>query len=278
MRRVLVSVDFSECSEYAAKAAASLVRKTKGKLFVFHVITVPDYEGQKIQALEELPDTSKTLQQIRNKFEEFLKKPFFKGINTAEIILFNDVYQTLIDFSEENDIDLIVVGSHGSSGIRQLIIGSNTQKLIRLSNCPVLVVKNNIIKFDLKKVVFATDFSSQSYHAFMKMSELFEIYKSKVFLLKVVTKDDFEITSDIRKKAKRFADDLGLKNFSTEFINHHSVYEGILEYSQEVKPDIIAMSTEGRSLLYQVFNESIAEKVVNESDLPVLCVKIENNN
>jgi len=277
MKRVLVPIDFSECSEYAAKVAASIVRKNNGKLFLLHVLNLPQYQDEKVKSIEDIPEVQPALMQIRAKFAEFVKKPFLRGINIAEVLLFENVYDTVTEFSRENDINLVVMGSHGSAGIREFFIGSNTQKIVRMSDAPVLAVKNDIKRFDLKKVVFATDFSSNSFHAFERIEMLFNLYKSKIYFLKVNTKENFETSNITKSKAEPFLKDIRFKDSELVVINHTSIAAGIIEFADELKPDIIAMATEGRNTLYQIFNESIAEKIVNHSSFPILSVKIDND-
>jgi len=271
--RILVPVDFSECSVNAVKAAASIARKSDGKLFLLHIVSLPAYLSDKLEVIEQIPGGSETLQLIRRNFAGLLKMPFLRDVNAMEVILFENVYQTIINFAEENQIDLIVMGSHGASGFREFFIGSNTQKVVRMSECPVLTIKHPVQKVNINNVLLATDFGESSIMSFEKFNKLFRIYQTKIHLLKVITREEFETTYESLEKAENFVKALGLKNYNINIINHSSIHEGINDFAERLKPSLIALITEGRSQLYQIFNESIAEKLVNRSNYPVLSVK-----
>lgn len=272
--RILVPVDFSECSLNALRVAASVARKSKGKIFLIHILALPAYFSEKFEVIEELPGGAETLNFIRLHFAEILKMPFMRGINAMEVILFENVYQTIVDFASENEIDLIVMGSHGASGFREFFIGSNTQKVVRTSECPVLTIKHRIERFQLKNVLFATDFSELSAMAFEKFHHIFRFWKPKYNFLKVITPDEFESTAETMEKSRIFAEMLKPENYKITILNHYNILDGISEYSNQIKPSLIALNTQGRTQLYQVFNESITEKLVNRSEYPVLSVKI----
>ena len=84
---------------------------------------------------------------------------------------FHKAFEGVIEESEKLEVDLIVMGSQGATGLKEMLVGSNTEKVVRLSNIPVLVIKEDIDEFDIKDIVFASDFSDESKKTFPKVLE-----------------------------------------------------------------------------------------------------------
>ncbi len=79
--------------------------------------------------------------------------PFLKGLTVVETIQFQHAFSGIIDESEKNNIDLIVMGSQGASGLQEMFIGSNTEKVVRRSNVPVLVIKTSVEDFVVNDII-----------------------------------------------------------------------------------------------------------------------------
>ena len=92
------------------------------------------------------------------------------------------------------------MGSSGSSGIEEMLIGSNTEKVVRLSDIPVLVVKKDLDTFNIKNIVFASDFTKEIKKPFLKMIEFANIFDANLALVMICTPNSFK-TILILKKA-----------------------------------------------------------------------------
>jgi F0F1-type ATP synthase alpha subunit len=94
--------------------------------------------------------------------EKLMDVDYLKGINASEAIEFKKVAEGVIVTSEKNSVDLIVMGSHGTSGFDELMVGSNAEKIVRFSTIPVLVIKKGGKEFKARNFVFASDFSKET--------------------------------------------------------------------------------------------------------------------
>jgi len=269
MKRVLVPTDFSQPAGYALRVAASIVRRSEGRLFLMHVMDIPEPDSE--NNID--PKWQLLLNQTEKKFKEIFAEDFMSDINTAEIIGYENILENITRFSEENEIELIVMGSYGASGIREKLMGSNAQKVVRNVDVPVLIVKNEISDFNPADMVFASDFGQESYDSFLDVMGMVHHFNARLHLLKVITRSAFENNYVTTALMQNFIQYFKLRNVTKNVFNDESVVDGILNFSDSIQADLIALCTEGRSPMYQIFNESVAEKLVNLSERPILTVK-----
>lgn len=275
MRKILVPTDFSECADYATEVAANIARKVNARLIIMHIINIPSYESN--MTIQDSKDTAEglfMLKLVKKRFKELLEKPFLKDVNVIELIEFDNVYESIAKQAKEQGAGMIVMGSRGSSGAEEVFIGSNTERVIRRAEVPVLTVKERVENFEMKDIVFASNFYGESYGIFTKIMELATIYDSRIHLLKVVTPGNFETTRYSLRLIDDFVEKTGLKNYDYHIYNDEKVENGIYHFCEEAKPDVIAMETHGWTGLKHFLLGSITEGVANHSALPVLSIKI----
>lgn len=274
MKNILVPTDFSDYANYAAEIACSIARKSGGRIYLMHVVDIPTYVDTHGASFGDIPEGIAALRYTKQQFKELLKKDFFNNVNVGEVLQFNDVFTNISAFANENEIDLIVMGSHGSSGFKEIFIGSNTQKIVRTAKCPVLTVKDRIENFDIKNLVFASEFNEDTFEAYNSIVKIADYFNANIDLVKVITKDNFESQKTSNELIEKFVDEFGLTKYTATIYNSDSVENGINEFASDRKADVIAVTTHGRSTFSQMFQDSMAEKLVNHSELPVLSVKI----
>ena len=193
MKRILVPTDFSDCADRATEVAAQIARATDSRLYLMHIINMPSYESN--AGIGQSPDMAEGIffmKLAQKKFKELLAKPFLEKVNVVELIQYNSVYESISAQAKENEIDLVVMGSHGVSGSKEFFVGSNTERVIRSCDAPVLTIKNKHENFVPRDIVFASNFFEESYSVFEHVKLFAEVFESKVHLLKVVTPQHFE--------------------------------------------------------------------------------------
>jgi len=185
------------------------------------------------------------------------------------------MWEAITDERFENT-DLIVMGSHGLSGYNNFFIGSNTEKIVRRANAPVLTIKDEIEDFTIKKMVFASNFLDESYQAFEKIKYFADLYNAHIDLLKVITPKNFESTPVSQKLIKNFVKKFNLKNYAANIYNAHDIEKGIIDFSDVQEADLIAIETHGRTGFAHLINGSLAEDLVKHETKPVLSIKMQN--
>ena len=153
MKSILVPVDFSKQAEYAAKTASIIAKQTNAKIFLLHMLELPSgvIDPSSFNSSSNSPTTLLYLKRAYENFEDFKKLPFFEGIEMEDSVLFHKAYEGIIDESIKQDCDLIIMGSRGTSGLEEMLVGSNTEKVVRNSEIPVLVVKQSVENFKIEK-------------------------------------------------------------------------------------------------------------------------------
>lgn len=276
MKKILVPTDFSEYAMHAAKLAADIARKFEARIYFLHVVDMPTYESGIIpgQSQQDVAEGLFILKKVKKDFKELMDQDFLKDINVAEAIQFDGVYESVVAQAEKHDIDLIVMGTHGSSGyVNDFFMGSNTDKIVRLSKTPVLTTREEIKDPSFKKIVFASDFDEGVDTSFNRIAEIVKFFDAKVDLVRVITRDDFYYSAPMLSIMEDFAKSNGLKDYDCHIHSAESVQTGINEFAQSNDADIITTVTHGRRGLARLFNGSITGDMMKSSPLPVMTVK-----
>lgn len=276
MKRILVPVDFSQEAESAAKVAATIARKTGSEIFLVHMLELPvtTIDPAEMNTISSEPQIIYFMKLAHQKFDKFKKLPFLKGLRVVESIQFQHAFSGIIDESEKNNIDLIVMGSQGASGLQEMFIGSNTEKVVRRSKIPVLVIKQSIEEFAVNDILFASDFNKESKSTFNRVIDFANLFEAKVHLLYVNTIHNFNTTKNIESRIAKFMKDFDFDNYTQNIYNDISIEKGILSYARDIDADLIALNTHGRSGLSQLFNGSIGQELANHALRPVVTFKI----
>ncbi|WP_317132114.1 universal stress protein [Seonamhaeicola maritimus] len=276
MKKIIVPIDFSEYSEYALKAAAKLAKKNNAELLALHMLEMSDI--MLTGAGEQPQKIIYFLKLAEQKFEEFLKKDYLEGISITPIVKHFKVFSEVNEVAKKYDADLIVMGSHGVSGAKEFFIGSNTERVVRSSEIPVLVVKNDMLEANFDIVAIACDFSEETIETYLKASNMFSNMDSKMYLIHVnLPNDRFKSSIEIENEVVNFFTKAegNLNNMSdVHYVSDYTVEDGILNSANKLGADLIIVPTHGRKGLAHFFQGSVGEDVANHATLPVMTFKI----
>ncbi|SDS43992.1 Nucleotide-binding universal stress protein, UspA family [Polaribacter sp. KT25b] len=276
MKTILVPIDFSKSSEYAAKMAAKIALKMDATVYLIHLIELPKgVIDMGFASRFSIPESMLYLRKVREKVLEFKENFFNKDIQVEYFIKLNNPFEGIIKYADKIDADLIVMGTKGHSNFKEIRIGSNTEKVVRTSTTPVIVVKKDSKKFKLKNLVFASSFKNEDKkEVFRKFLYFANIFNSKIHLLKVNTASNFESTHDAKEKITEFIKEYQLPKYSINIYNDVSIEKGILNFSRDVNADLISLSTHGRSGLSHLINASVTRKLSNKALKPILTIRV----
>ena len=275
MKKILVPIDFSKPSEYAAKMAAKIAKKTNDTVYLLHLIELPSgVTDMNSSGAFSIPESMLYLRKTKEKVLEF-KKYFFPDTITVEyFIKLNNPFEGIKKCANKINADLIIMGSKGHSNFEEIIIGSNAEKIVRTSKIPVIIVKRDDKKFKLDNLVFASNFKKENKEVFCKFLNFANAFNSKIHLLKVNTPARFEVTLDAEQKIKDFIKEHNVTNYTVNIYNDMSVEKGIINFSKEKKVDLIALSTHGRSGLSHLFTGSVAKNLSKKALKPMFTVRV----
>lgn len=277
MKTILVPVDFSEYSEYALEVAASIAKKQEAEIIVVHMMGLPESFLTKDEK-QEVFNAIYFMKLTKQRFEKFLDKDYLNGIEVSQAVKNYRIFSELNDVAAEHEADLIVMGSHGTTGFKDIFVGSNTEKVVRTSNTPVLVIKNRITDFDIKKAVFVTDFDPETVSSFLKARHFFKMFHIEPQLLFINVPEKFMSTGEMQRASINYIsatnlDDKDLKN-RIIYYNDYTQEKGIFNYCHQVDADLIAIPTHGRRGVAHFFYGSLGEDVANHSKIPVVTFRM----
>lgn len=277
MKKIIVPIDFSNYSEYALKAAALLSKKTDAVIYALHMLDLQEIN------LSQSPDFSQEksiyfLKMAEKKFKDFLQKDFLQEVKVVPVVKHYKVFSEINEIAKEINADLVIMGSEGATGFKEFFTGSNTEKVIRHSEVPVLVIKNELNDANFKNIVFATDFSEESIPAYKNMLATLDFLNAKKHILYVnLPNDKFKTTPEMDALANNFlmkAEGNIDRLINVSYVCAKSIEQGILSYSNAAGADLITLITHGRTGLAHLFSGSISEDVSNHATLPIMTFKM----
>ncbi|PQJ72027.1 universal stress protein [Polaribacter butkevichii] len=277
MKNIIVPVDFSIHSEYALKTASLLAKKHDATLYALHMLDLQDVylsESENYQQEQAIF----FLKLAEKKFKDFLKKDYLEDVKVVPIIKRFKVFSEVNIIAEEVKADLVIIGSHGATGLKDFFVGSNTEKVVRYSKAPVLVVKNELLNVDFADIVVATDFSEESIPAFKDLLKALDFLNARKHILYVnLPNEEFKTTSEMALLANNFlmkAEGNVDRMINVNYVCDRTIEKGILNFSNAVGADLISVITHGRKGLSHIFAGSITEDIANHSTLPIMTIKI----
>lgn len=276
MKKILVPVDFSDPSAYALEVAAKIAEQQEAEIVVLHMLGLSEAVLTKDET-QEYEEAKYYMELARKRFKTFLDKPYLKNIKIKQIVQNYKIFKELNKVAQEQHIGLVVMGSHGTSGISEIFVGSNTEKVVRTSDVPVLVVKEQNQDFQVKKILFACDFTDDTILTFKNVSAFAASFSAKLKLIYINTPyDRFRSTTEMEERISKFFYKAGNKEEEVVIYNDYDVEQGLMNYSKKGGFDILAMPTRGRKPVshFLLGSRSIGEDVANHANLPVLTIKI----
>jgi nucleotide-binding universal stress UspA family protein len=277
MKKILVPVDFSKPSLHAVDMAADIARKTGARLVLLHVVeeivgNSMNVEGQVGTGdnWEDKVFTLKLIEKAKKQLAKLTEDSKLEGVKVTTELRVGTAYHGMNQIIIDNKVDLVVMGTSGRSNLEQMIIGSNTEKVVRTSHCPVLTIHDKPANKDFKSIVYATSLNKDE-EVFSRIVRTTQrTYDATVHLVRINTPGNFQRDVVVKKYMADFAKKLQLKDFTINVFNDLSEEEGIIYFADSINADMIAMATHGRTGFAHVLAGSIAEDVVSHSRRPVL--------
>jgi nucleotide-binding universal stress UspA family protein len=277
MKKILVPVELTHNSNILLQYANFMSELTGAVIHLFHVAQLPDFY---ISELEDYKLYEKELKEALNRIRtaslkslQEMKVNYFTDLFTIEcdVKLAKNIYNEIIDYAEKLNPDLILMGSPEQEKSARIKIGSNTERVLRLTKTPVVVVNNPVGTLKLKKIVFASDFQKESVKNFKFLDSFLTGYNTSVRLLYINTKANFEEYEVIKDRIEKFK-----KNFKGDFSvvirAGKSIESSIVRYAKSINADMIALGVKRKQGLSLYFTDKITESVISLSDIPVLAV------
>ena len=171
-------------------------------------------------------------------------------------------YESIAHVITNHDADLVVMGTKGSGGVEEVLIGSNTEKVVRYAKCPVITIKDKVDLDKVKHIVFATSLMEDQPDIVERLKLARENFGVKLHLVKVNTPNNFHTERQLREEFQKYLEKHDLKDCETHVYNEASEEDGILYFAEDLGDCMIAIGTHGRTGLLHLLSGSIAEDLV----------------
>ena len=277
LKNVLFATDFSQASTSALPYAASIAKDFGGRVFVCHIVTPT---ALAIGAPEAAPYLYQAeMEGARRGLAEVVRAPELDGADTEALMLSGLFGDQVREAVNNHDIDLVVAGTHGHSGMRRLLLGSAVEEICRVSPSPVLTVGPDTAlwsKAGFKTILYPTDLSAESIQALPYARSVAERYGAKVIFLHVVPSElatnpqTVKLEEPLRERTKQLVEEK-LGTVDTEFmIEAGEPVETILNVARQRNADLIAMGVRNTFAPGVQLRSSIAYRVITGAHCPVL--------
>ncbi|MGB5942867.1 MAG: universal stress protein [Leeuwenhoekiella sp.] len=278
IKKILVPVDFSEASENALQVAAQIARLHNLQIVVVHIVNVGEFQLTARQPSGH--DSIFEFEYTKRQFELFLDKDYLQGIQVQPVAKGSLDFSRLGEVANECDAGLIIMETHGSTGISDALLGSHTEQVIRSASCPVLTLKNGTKSIQMRHAIFACDFKLENLGVYMKAMDLFrtlDLTVEQIYVNQAAErfKSTTQINATIRKFASKLNEGYALAPEDVVRYSDYTAEKGILNYARHANADIIAIPTQGKSWLSHLFEGSLSESLANNANLPVITFKIQ---
>lgn len=278
MKKLLVPTDFSEPAEYALSFACDIAKKVDGELVLLHIVEYPStyiYAAQ--TETEAMKDESmkRILEKAKEQLDKVISAQDFDRITLKHLQKIGNPFKRISSVIAEEQADMVIMGTGGISGLEDMLVGSNTEKVVRFASCPVISLAEATSLESIRNIVFPTNFEFNDRLA-AELISWCNVSGATLHIVHINTPYNFESTKEINKRLNEFVERYEFRDFTIGIRSGITVEEGVNDYMEEKNGDMVAIATHSRRGLLHLFTGSIAEDVVNHMHKPVWTYSLKN--
>ena len=283
IKRILIPTDFSETANLALEHAVKMARLLDSEITLLHVVStfafrvnLPEMEFDETQEAKLAGVIGSKLNKIA---EEISQK---EGLKVSTLITSGRIREEVVRVAEEIYADIIILGTHGVSGLREFFMGSNAFRIVSDAACPVLCIQESGHPVGFKNIVVPIDNSFYSREKLGLSIKLARLYDATIHICGLRSHDhnDEEINAKFRIKMKQVDDFLHEQDveFTSTILYCENIATATMEYAAEIKADLIIIMNEQEVNTTGFFMGPYAQQVVNHSKIPVLSIRPSSSN
>lgn len=275
IKNILIPTDFSETAILAVAHGAKMAHLFNAKIYLLHSVETSLYAagpGEPI-LVADTENIFKEADEQLQKQAESIKNEYDVEITT--LIANGKPAAAIASAVKDNEIDVIIMGTHGASGFEELFMGSNAHKVVTIAPCPVITIRLNTKKVGFSNIILPIGSYLQSRQKVNNAIELASKYNSTVHVLGLLETNDKE--DDYKFAIKIETVEKALKNanvkFTKKILRAKNPAVEAMKFSEEIGGDLILIMTEHESDLTGMFLGASAKQIVNHSKIPVMSIR-----
>jgi nucleotide-binding universal stress UspA family protein len=277
MKKIIVPTDFSDQAAQALKFAVDIASQSKGEIRLAHVVDLPMLKDSIISPTIYVDDSivKESTAKAQKGFDKALAKYADSGVKIKTSVEYGNPSMSIIKLIEDKQADLVVMGTKGAAGLKEIFVGSNTEKIVRGARVPVISLPKASKIETVKNIVFPNSLRDDDEVLTLHLKALQNFFKATLHIVYINTPALFKRDHETLGRLKDYAKQHMFKNFTTQVYNDLSEREGTMNFAAEVGADMIAMGTHGRHGLAHLLSGSVAEDVVNHVNCPIWTLRLD---
>ena len=271
MKKILVAIDFSDCSINAMEHAISIANKAEADILMVWV----NKPAGSSDVFSEGPATLTSM--VENRFKELVDKYKYKLANSKfeYKIKKGKIFKEIVKVSDHKDISLIIAGTHGSSGFEEFWMGSNAYRIVTSAAKPIITIRGGVkVERNLQRIVMPIDSTVETRQKVPFTSYLAGLFNAEIHILAVHTSKVRAINQRIDRYVEQVMKHLDEDNvkYVNEDVQTDNLTNATIEYAEGIKANLIAVMTEQERTTRNLWLGPYPQQMVNHSPIPVLCI------
>lgn len=265
-KKILVPIDFSECSVNALKYAIQLAEKFQAfELILLHAYTVRVAYGEMAFATMDQAD------EIVEEFNELEKQvKALKQIRYKTLTINGELITAIKQTRQEENIELIVMGTQGANTLDREILGTNAYNVVSEAGIPTLIIPQNATFHQIKNIALGSDYKSINRETLEPLKQLNNLFGSKIHIIHISDKEQLEISE--AEQAKKFEQYLKNTQHSYHFMINDDVEAGITTYINTHNIDMLALIPRKHNFFQLLYGSSESKKMIFHTKIPLLAI------
>jgi nucleotide-binding universal stress UspA family protein len=273
MKQILFPTDFSEAADTAFVYALQFADSYNAEIVILHVYDLPIVETPP------LPESTKEIFDIveMNQFESFrdqlpelhkiAERRGLGHVKMRNMLLYGDLIYNINKVCKDEEIDLIVMGTKGATGLKETFLGSSTASVMANTIVPVLGIPSEAEYHPIKNIAFSTQYKDKDSHSLRQTLELARKFGAYTHCLYIKGAEDPEDIEDRVNEWKIF-----YRDEKIDFLNIDGgdIEHAMLDFTESQKVDLLVMRTHKRSFFESLFHKSLTKKMAYHSKVPLL--------
>jgi nucleotide-binding universal stress UspA family protein len=277
MRNLLVPTDYSANAHNAFVYALGIASKLNADITAIHTFELPVLDPRApSRTAKDIVDNEKD-EQLYQKNKELAKmhqaatEMGLLGQPLDLLLSEGDLVDKICEAAHETHTDMVIMGTKGASGLKEVFFGSNAAKMLEQATCPVLAVPENATFKGINKIAYFSNFDESDIEILARLAELVAPFNSEIHLVHIVLSEKARAiaTNNLRTLAEELKSLTNLSVYSQTLLNS-DLLEGMLSYAALAEIDIISMLSHKRGFFDNLFTSSNTQKTVQHTEVPLL--------